>query len=66
MANTTSSLVVPGRPIHDWLDVLPCKFQITTFVLLPAEMFANILKSVNWYQPNYRYAWAGARLVQDI
>jgi len=45
------------------LDARLCKLSL---VLLPAFMHTHEEFSVNWYQRNYPYAWAGARLVRDL
>lgn len=41
-----------------------CKFIFPSLIVryVPAS---NVSFSVNWYQRNYPYVWAGARLVRD-
>ena len=59
--STTSFLVDPGRHIQGSQDVNLCEY------LLPVRFFESLLiqSSVNWYQRNYPYVWAGARVVRD-
>lgn len=40
----------------------PCKLQVSS----PDFTVTNLFYSVNWYQHNYPYVWAGARLVRDL
>lgn len=53
--------VVGDAPEGCWKKV------IVSVIFTPVETFADTaFASVNWYQRNYPYAWAGARLVRDI
>jgi hypothetical protein len=60
--STTLPLVARGQPIPASRDARPCEQTRA------ARLFARQLtsSSVNWYQRNYPYTWAGARIVQDI
>ena len=59
--STTSPLAVRGPPIHAWLVARHCKFIDASWAIN-----ANQDRSVNWYQRNYPFVWAGARIVSDI
>lgn len=59
--STTSRLADRGRPYRASRAVRPCK----CFEAIAAET-ALTDGSVNWYQRNYPYVWAGARVVTDL
>jgi hypothetical protein len=54
-------LVAPGQLILALLDARPCEL---TLLPTTASMLTGF--SVNWYQRNYPYVWAGARMVRDL
>lgn len=63
MENTISFWEDLGPPIQGSPDGSRCKFLILLIPMCLEE--ADICYSVNWYQRNYLYAWAGARVVKD-
>ena len=61
MASTTLSLVDPGRHTLALRAERLCESNLVT-----VSNGAYWLFSINWYQRNYPYVWAGARLVRDL
>lgn len=59
--NTTSRLVDPGRQYRASRAARPCEYYRVR-IAEPALTH----DSVNWYQRNYPYVWAGARVVTDL
>lgn len=59
--STMLCLVGPGRLIRVLLAARHCEFMEDVYNMKPPLTS----HSVNWYQRNYLYAWAGARLVKD-
>lgn len=63
MVNIISRSEVHGQLILALRDGGHCKFPTSYYA---EERPSNVLRSVNWYQRNYPYVWATARLVQDL